>query len=217
MLRCHSKFDLYLVTDRAICAERGLVSIVDAASSAGLDAVQIRDDVTPDAELIALGLELLAFLRPRGVALIINNRVEIAAAIGADGVHIGQSDMPPAQARAMLGPSAVIGLSINDPAQVAAVDPDIVDHLGVGPIYGVEVKTDAAPAMGLEGLRRCRKATSLPIVAIGAIHTHHIPELIRAGADGIAVVRAIISADDVAGATRGLASQMAEAKMRHTV
>ena len=205
--------DLYLVTDRGLSGPRGVEAMVAAAVRGGVTLVQLRDDDTPTPDLVVLACRLKALLLPHGVPLIVNNRLDVALEAGADGVHIGQADTPAIEARDRLGPGAILGLSITDPAQLAAVVPGAIDYLGVGPIFATGTKSDAAPAMGLDGLRACRRAVgSLPIVAIGGIDVTNAAEVVAAGADGVAVVSALCAADDTTATARRLASIVSEAK-----
>ena len=208
--------DLYLVTDRRLAGPRGVETVVEEAVRGGVTAVQLRDDDLPAAELIAQARRLRAILAPQGVPLIVNNRLDVALAAGADGAHVGQSDTPVAEARARLGPDAILGLSITDPAQLAGLDEEAVDYLGVGPVFPTGTKPDAAPPMGLEGLRACRPLTALPIVAIGGIGPGNAADVIRAGADGVAVVSAIAGADEPETVARELAEIVRMAKRRCT-
>jgi thiamine-phosphate pyrophosphorylase len=206
--------DLYLVTDRAMCARLGLERVVGEAVLGGVTLVQLRDDATPTGELVGIARGLKALLAPKTIPLVVNNRLDVAAASGADGAHVGQSDEPLSSARARLGPDAILGLSITDPVQLGAVDPAVVDYLGVGPVFATATKADAAPAMGLEGLAAIRVGTELPIVAIGGITAANAAATIRAGADGIAVVSAIAAAPDPRAAAEHLARMVAAAKRR---
>ena len=153
-------FDLsvYLVTDRTLCGTRGVIETVRQAIAAGATIVQLRD---PDAKTRALVEEaraLVALLRPAGIPFVVNDRVDVAMAAGADGVHLGQSDMSVADARALMGPQPLLGLSITAMADLAASDLTGVDYLGVGPVFQTATKSDAAPAMGLDGLAAVRAA-----------------------------------------------------------
>jgi thiamine-phosphate pyrophosphorylase len=204
--------DLYLITDRGLCAARGIERVVGEAVAGGVTMVQLRDDLTPAAELVPLARRLAELLAPSGVPLIVNNALEVAAAAGAAGVHVGQADASPAEARARLGPDAIVGLSITAPAQVAAVPVDQVDYLGVGPIYATATKPDAAPPIGLAGLAEVRSRTRLPIVAIGGIDAGNAAAVIAAGAGGIAVVSALCAAVEPRAAARVLALAVARAR-----
>lgn len=193
---------LYLVTDPALAAGRALPDLVDAAVAGGVSCVQLRDKRAQHTELVALARALKARLAPRGVPLVINDRVDVALDCGADGVHLGQGDMAPEEARRRLPPGAFIGWSVETPEHVARSASLPVDYLGVSPIFATPTKPEAAPAWGLEGLRRVRAMTPLPLVAIGGIHPGNAAEVRRAGADGLAVVRALLSAADPAAAAR---------------
>ena len=208
--------DLYLVTDRAMCAGLGIERVVGEAVAGGVTTVQLRDDETPTGDLVELARRLAIVLAPTGVPLIVNNRLDVAVAAGAAGLHVGQSDAPPGAARARLGPGAIIGLSITDPAQVAAVPTGIVDYLGVGPVFATATKADAAPPMGLEGLSAVRPLTALPIVAIGGIATGNAAAAIAAGAQGVAVVSAVCAAPEPRRAAGVLAAIVAKAKQGET-
>jgi thiamine-phosphate pyrophosphorylase len=138
------------------------------------------------------------------VPLIVNDRPDVALAVGAAGVHVGQDDLPVEAVRRMLGPGAIIGLSITDASQLRAVPWELVDHIGVGPVVSRGVKPDAAEPMGLEGLRACARASAKPVVAIGGIGLANAADCIEAGADGVAVVAAIAGADEPEAAARAL-------------
>ena len=211
-MRQRFALDLYLVTDGAMCAARGLERTVAEAVAGGATMVQLRDDDTPAPELIDLARRLKGILAPARVPLIVNNHVDVALAAGADGLHVGQTDTPPAEARARLGPEPILGLSVIDPAQLAAIDPALVDYLGVGPIFATSTKPDAAPAMGFTGFAATRAGTALPIVAIGGIDATNAAAVIRAGADGVAIVSAICAAGDPSSAAVTLARTVKEAK-----
>jgi thiamine-phosphate pyrophosphorylase len=211
-MRRRLSLDLYLITDRQLVGAHGIEAVVAAAVRGGVTLVQLRDDQTPADELVPLARRLKQLMAPGRVPLIVNNHLDVALAAGADGVHVGQSDTPVAEARSRLGPEAILGLSITDPAQFAYVDPADVDYLGVGPVHATGTKPDAAPPMGLDGLRTCRAATSLPIVAIGGIDVASTAAIIEAGADGIAVVSAICAAPDPERAARDLARAVRAAR-----
>ena len=204
--------DLYLITDRELCRARGVESVVAEAVVGGANMVQLRDDLTPAAELITLARRLGEQLAPFNVPLIVNNHIEVAASAGAAGVHLGQTDASPHLARARLGDEAIVGLSITAADQIAAVPLSVVDYLGVGPVFATGTKTDAAPPIGLGGLADVRMRCSLPIVAIGGINRANAAAVIAAGADGIAVVSAICSAPAPRDAARELAALVAAAR-----
>lgn len=203
---------LYLVTDKALAGPRGVFETVRLAVAGGVTMVQLRD---PDAKGRALTEEarhLAVLLRSEGIPFIVNDRVDVAVAAGAGGVHVGQSDMRPGDARALIGPDRILGLSITEPAKLDPADLAVVDYLGVGPIFSTLTKPDAAPALGLAGLRLIRSLTRLPIVAIGGISADNAASVIAAGADGVSVVSAIVAAADPAAEARRLREIVRTAK-----
>lgn len=187
---------LYLVTDQALMRGRPLADVVAAAVQGGVSCVQLREKHLGTREFLAQALILKALLAPRGIPLVINDRIDIALACGADGVHLGQNDLPADEARKLLPPEVFIGWSVEsmDDVQQSAALP--VDYLGVSPIFSTPTKTDTKDPWGLEGLTVVRAATPLPLVAIGGIHAGNAREVLRAGADGLAVVSALCAADD---------------------
>lgn len=188
---------LMLVTDPAMTARRGLAATVRAAVDGGVTVVQLRDKDAPDDDLVDLARALRAELAPRGVPLIVNDRPEVAKAAAADGIHIGQDDGDPRAARRLLGPDAILGLSVTKAAEVATVDSEVVDYVGLGPVFASATKSDAAPPLGLDGLRAVGAMLPVPFVAIGGIDAGNAASVMAAGASGIAVVSAICAAPDV--------------------
>ena len=196
---------LYLVTDEALAGGRPLAGIVGRAVDGGVTCVQLRAKAATSRALLAQAQELLAILRPRGVPLIVNDRLDIALAAGADGVHVGQEDLPCDRVRRLAPPGFCVGVSVSSEAEARAAEAAGADYLGVSPVFDTPTKRDAPPATGLDGLRRIRAATRLPLVAIGGIHAGNCAAVRAAGADGLAVVSAIMAADDPAAAARRLA------------
>lgn len=200
--------NLHLVTDRALSRDRPLLEIVRAAVAGGIRVVQLREKECSTREFVELGRVLAVELQRLSVPLLINDRVDIALAIGADGVHIGQSDMPYAIARQLLGPRALIGLSVESVADARAAEDYDVAYLGLSPIYATPTKTDLHHQLGLEGIRAIRAVSRHRLVAIGGIHAGNAADILAAGADGVAVVSAICAADDPTGATHALRQQV---------
>lgn len=206
-MRTFPDLTLYLVLDPVLCGgSDGMVQTARQAAQAGVTCVQLRAPNWSTQALVDCGLKLKRVLSPYGVPLIVNNDVKAAEIIGASGVHVGQSDMNPRKARALLGKDAVIGLSITRYEEIGTLDPTVVDYAGVGPVYATSTKKDAAPAMGPDVLRRIIENLSVPVVAIGGIGVAQAPEMRCAGARGIAVVSAICGQLDIALATRTLKS-----------
>ncbi|MDB5820509.1 MAG: thiamine phosphate synthase [Rhizobacter sp.] len=201
---------LYLVTDSALCLGRDLMDVVAEAAAAGVTCVQLREKQLGTQAFTALAVRLRALLRPLRIPLVINDRIDVALACDADGVHLGQTDTPVEVARRLLPDHVVIGLSVETVSQVVtamrAPAATRADYLGISPIYATPTKLDAGLPWGLHGLRDVRALTDMPLVAIGGIHEPQVRDVLAAGADGIAVVSAICSAPDVAAATRRLAA-----------
>ena len=187
---------LCLVTDRSLANGRSLAGIVAAAVKGGVTMVQLRDKTGSTRAFIEDARALKALLAPPRVPLLVNDRIDVALAVGADGAHVGQADMPVALVRKLLGPKAIVGLSITQSAEARAEDIEFADYLGVGPIFPQLTKPDAAPTLGLEGLAEIRRITSKPIVAIGGVTAANVRAVRSAGADGVAVVSAIMGAQD---------------------
>jgi thiamine-phosphate pyrophosphorylase len=198
---------LYLVTDPVMCHQFGLAATVSAAVSAGVTVVQLRDVDATDDELVGLGREVMAVLGGTGVPLIVDDRVHLVGAIGAGGAHVGQSDLGVGQARALLGPAAYLGLSVQRIEHVLAAREHAdgaLDYLGAGPVWGTATKLDAAVPGGVERLRQITSASPWPCVAIGGINLERLAQVRLAGAAGAAVVSAICGQPDVEAATREL-------------
>lgn len=187
---------LYLVTDRGLAGERAIEDIVKEAVEGGVTMVQLREKDIATRDFIALALRLKDVLKPYGVPLIINDRVDVALASGAEGVHIGQSDMPYAIARKLLGPSKIIGLSVENFEQIEEANSLDVDYIGVSPVFATPTKADTAEPFGLDGLRKAVRMSVHPTVAIGGMNERTAADVMACGTDGIAVVSAIVCAPD---------------------
>jgi len=195
---------LHLVTDRGLCAGRSLEEVVARAVQGGVASVQVREKAGATRDFVAEALRLKALLAPHGIPLIVNDRVDVALAVGAEGVHVGQSDLPCELARQLMGPKAIIGLSVETWEDVVRAQDQPVDYLGVSPVFATPTKTDTRGAWGLEGLARIRAFSRHPLVAIGGLNAGNIEAVVRAGAEGIAVVSALCSAADPCQAAREL-------------
>lgn len=195
---------LYLVTDRPLAAGRDLEWIVTQAVKGGVTMVQLREKDIDTREFIELGMRLKKALQAYGVPLIINDRVDVALAVDADGVHIGQSDMPYNIARKLLGPDKIIGLSIESFEELEQANSLDVDYVAASPVYATPTKTDTARPWGLEGLREFVKRSVHPVVGIGGMNEKTAKEIYETGVDGIAVVSAIVCAQDPATASNNI-------------
>ncbi|MCF8078209.1 MAG: thiamine phosphate synthase [Desulfobacterales bacterium] len=207
-------YGIYLVTDRGLSRGRPTIEVVAAAVRGGVTVVQLREKGAETRDFVKEALAVRRLLEARGIPLIVNDRIDVALAVSADGVHLGQKDMPIDMARKILGPDKIIGISAESVADAVAAEKAGADYLGVSPIYATPTKTDTVAALGLEGLRQIREAVDLPLVGIGGLNAGNAAEAIRHGADGIAVVSAIVSADDPETAARELSRIVAEAKVR---
>jgi thiamine-phosphate pyrophosphorylase len=190
-----------------MCHQFGLAATVSTAVGAGVSVVQLRDADATDDELVKLGRSVMAVLHGTGVPLIVNDRVHLVEAIGAMGAHVGQGDLEVEQARALLGATAILGLSVQtlDHVKAAREHADrTLDYLGVGPVWGTATKLDAAAPGGVERLRQITSASPWPCVAIGGINLERLSQVRQAGAAGAAVVSAICGRPDVAAATSEL-------------
>ena len=193
---------LYLVTDQASLRGRTLADLVLAAVQGGVSCVQLREKALATRDFVALARAVKDLLAPFAVPLVINDRLDVALACGAQGVHLGQSDLPVALARQLLPPEVFIGLSVESLGDVSRAAGQPVDYLGISPVFATPTKTDTAAPWGLAGVSQVCALTGLPLVAIGGIHQGNAAQVLQAGADGLAVVSAICSAPDP-----GLAAQ----------
>ncbi|HEY9161094.1 MAG TPA: thiamine phosphate synthase [Desulfomonilia bacterium] len=187
---------LYLVTDRELCGKRPLEEVVLMAVRGGVSCVQIREKKLPLNLFIEQAKKIKGLIKPFNIPLIINDSVDVALAVGADGVHVGQSDMPFIEVRRLMGPEAIIGLSVETWEDVEKAQDLDADYLGVSPVFDTPTKTDTKYAWGLDGLSRIKAFSRHKLVAIGGINMKNAAAVIRAGADSIAVVSAICAAPD---------------------
>lgn len=187
---------LYLVTDRSLSLGRSLESVVAQAVEGGVTMVQLREKDCSTLEFYEQAILLKKCLHPYNIPLIINDRLDIALACDAEGLHIGQNDMPYDIARKLLGRDKIIGLSVECLQDAVNANELDVDYIGISPVFGTPTKTDTAPALGLNGVQEIVKISRHPAVGIGGINKTNASEVISAGAEGISVVSAIMSAID---------------------
>lgn len=197
-------FAVYVITDRRLARGRSHEEIAAAAVAGGATVVQLRDKELTTRQLADAAARMLAVLRPAGVPLVINDRVDVVLAVDADGVHVGPDDLPVEVARRILGPSRLVGASAGTVEEAVQAQTQGADYLGVGSVFETSSKADAGPPIGVEGLRRIVQAVRLPVVAIGGITHANAAQAIRAGAAGVAVISAVVTASDIAAATRSL-------------
>ena len=187
---------LYLVTDEAACLGRDLLGMVLQAVQGGVSCVQLRAKTLPCRDFLFQARQLKTALAPYRIPLIINDRLDIALLAQADGLHVGVNDVVPEEARRWLGEEAWLGLSVESVAQVGQAQKQPVDYLAISPVFSTPTKIDTVEPMGLKGIRQMREQTDKPLVAIGGIDQHNIAQVVAAGADGVAVARAILSASN---------------------
>lgn len=214
-MRAAFDLSLYLVLDPVQCGGHdAALAVARAALEGGATLVQLRAPEWHKRAWFDLARDLAPLARAHGVPFVVNDHVDVALAAGADGVHIGQRDLPADIARRLLGPDALIGLSVSNLEETAEADAlaGIVDYLGAGPVYATPTKTDASAPCGIDGLAVIRAATRLPTVAIGGIQAHNAAEVMRAKPAGLAVVSAICKAPDPREAAASLAATIAQSR-----
>ena len=202
---------LYLVTDRDLCGEKSLEDVVLESVKGGVSCVQLREKDISTRLFVSEAQRIKKLLEPYQIPLIINDRIDVALACGAEGVHIGQEDMPYAIARKLMGHKAIIGLSVETWEDVEESQRLDVDYIGVSPVFATLTKTDTKGAWGLEGLAKIKKISRHPVVAIGGLNESNVRETVLAGADCIAVVSALCAASDPEAAARKLKGIIEEA------
>lgn len=199
---------LTVITDRVLSGGQSQVDIIRAAIAGGATVVQLRDKDASTREMIELGRALRQLTRAASVPLIVNDRLDVALAVEADGVHVGQSDMPADLARMLIGPTLILGVSAATPEEARRAEADGADYLGVGSIFTTGSKADAGAPVGLDGLAAVAAVTRLPLVAIGGVGPGRAGVCIRHGAAGVAVISAIVGQLDPEGAARLLRDEI---------
>lgn len=200
------RFDLslYLVLDPGLCRLHSMAETARLAVAGGATMVQLRDKSAGTAGLIAVGRAVKAALAGTGVPLIVNDDVEAMLAVDAEGLHVGQDDLPAHEARERIGAGKILGLSVETEAAVAALDNAIVDYAGIGPVFATATKPDHKPPIGPDGLARLVALCPVPAVAISGLNVRHVPAVLASGAEGLAVVSAICGQPDPEAAARRL-------------
>jgi thiamine-phosphate pyrophosphorylase len=200
-----ARLKLHVLTDREWSRGRSMLAVAEAAIAGGATVIQLRDKTASTRLLVEEGLALRELTRKHGVLLIVNDRIDVALAVDADGAHVGQDDMPGALARQLLGPERILGISAGNMDETMAALNAGADYLGVGPIFATRGKADAGAPIGIRLLRELSSRYTTPLVAIGGINSTNAREVIAAGAAGIAVITAVVNAEDVVVAARSLA------------
>ncbi len=208
--RLHRALRLYVLTDRGLSRGRSEIGIVQAALAGGATAIQLRWKTGPLAEAVRAGRVLRELCWEAGALFVVNDRVDLALALEADGVHLGVEDLPLVEARRLAGDRLVIGFSPSTLEEALAAERAGADYLGVGPVYGTATKADAGPAVGIEHVRQIAHAVSIPVVGIGGITAGNARPVIEAGAAGVAVISAVVAADDPRAAAAALRAAVDE-------
>ncbi len=195
-LRAAVDFRVYLITDRRLASGGDLLRAVERALAGGVRAVQLREKDLGAGELLELAREMRVLTARRGAKLLINDRVDVALASGADGVHLGESSIPPEEARRLLGPGRLIGVSTHSEEQLAAAQAAGADFAVFGPVYYTPSKAAFGPPLGVDALRKACASARIPVFALGGVGARDIDEVVKAGADGIAMISAILAAED---------------------
>ncbi|MEW6455766.1 MAG: thiamine phosphate synthase [Acidobacteriota bacterium] len=212
MRKIKANFFLYLVTDNTIIGERDFFEVIKEAVEAGVTIVQLREINISDREFIAKANKLKEILSAKNIPLIINNRCDIASAVNAEGVHLGQNDLPIEYARKILGKRKIIGVSANNVEEAIEAQNKGADYIAAGPIFFTPTKVDIRTPIGLDGLEKMRRYVKAPLIAIGGINRENVREVIKRGVDGVAVVSAIMASSEPYKATKELLKIIEETK-----
>jgi thiamine-phosphate pyrophosphorylase len=197
-------FDLYVITDETIAGGRSHAEIARLAVLGGAGIIQLRDKGRSCADLTVVGKEIAAITLKAGAGFIVNDRLDVAVACGADGVHLGQDDMRVSTARQLAPPGFIIGVSVGTVEEAEEAEREGADYVALSPIFSTASKDNAGPGLGLGRLRKIRHAVSLPVIAIGGISLKNAGDVIEAGADGIAVISSVVASPDITAAARDL-------------
>ncbi|HVP93740.1 MAG TPA: thiamine phosphate synthase [Methanoregulaceae archaeon] len=207
-------YDLYIVTDETLSHGLSHEEIAKKALEGGADVIQLRDKTAGGRRLLETALRIRVHTRQSGALFIVNDRVDIALASGADGVHLGKEDMPLSSARIILPRPYCIGISVESADEARTACRDGADYVAVSPVFTTGSKKDAGPGLGTDMIREIRRSVSIPVIAIGGIGLHNVRDVIDAGADGVAVISAVVSSPDITRASRDLKSRIAECKRK---
>ena len=193
------KLGLYIVTGAYPELGRSHIDVARAALEGGADVIQLRTKDLGGRDMLELSLEIREMVDRSGreCLFVVNDRVDVALAAGADGVHLGQEDLPAAEARALIGGDMILGISAVTPEMAVKAQSEGADYLGVGPVYPTPTKPDAGIVIGIEGIRRAKQAVDVPVVAIGGIDQNNAGQVMEAGVDGIAVISAVATAENM--------------------
>ncbi|OEG62793.1 thiamine-phosphate diphosphorylase [Halanaerobium congolense] len=212
-------WDLYLITEESLSAGRKTIEVVKEAAAAGVDVIQLREKNLSLREKFKLGQQIKKICSRYQITLIVNDRLDLALALDADGVHLGQSDLPLRSARKILGPNKIIGLSACRDQEITQAEADGADYLGVGAIFKTKSKqlNSDKNGIGLQRLAEIKKRTDLPLIAIGGLNKSNAPQVIKSGADCISVITALTKAEKIENETREFKQIIKKAKSKRRV
>ncbi|MEJ5364678.1 MAG: thiamine phosphate synthase [Desulfosoma sp.] len=209
----HGDWSLYVITDAAVIGDRPLPEVVEAALRGGAGVVQYREKKKSTRRMVEEAAALAALCRRYGAVFIVNDRIDVALAVDADGVHLGQDDMPLHVARRLLGPNRLIGVTVHNRREIEEAERGGADYISLAPVFATPTKPDHQPPMGVEGLKRLMEGVTCPAVAIGGINADNIADVIRTGVKGVCVVSAVLGRDDPEDAARTLRRLINEARL----
>ena len=205
------RYDLYVVTDEGLSRGKTHAEIAREAVAGGADVIQLRDKTMDSASMYAAAKEIAEICRGKAL-FFVNDRLDVALAAGADGVHVGQSDLPLTAVRRIVPQDFLVGVSVGSVEEALAAEADGADYVAVSPVFSTASKSDAGKGHGLDTARAICSAVSVPVVGIGGLNRENIPEVIAAGIDGIAVISAVVSQEDISASAAELSAIIAEAK-----
>jgi len=208
------KYDLYIITDEAIAGGLPHAEIARRAIAGGADVIQLRDKMCSCREFNRIGRTLREITRKAGTLFIVNDRLDVALACGADGVHLGQDDIRPGVARQIAPPGVSIGISVGTVEEAVRAEQEGADYLAISPVFSTASKNNAGPGRGLDVLREIRRNVSVPVVAIGGINQDNVRKVIAAGADGIAVISVVVGSPDITAAARELKKLISDSRKK---
>ena len=208
----HGDWSLYVITDAAVIGNRPLPHVVEAAMRGGAGVLQYREKKKPTRRMVQEAAALAALCRRYRAVFIVNDRIDVALAVEADGVHLGQDDMPVDVARRLLGPRRLIGVTVHNLEEIEEAQRSGADYISLAPVFATPTKPDHQTPMGVDGLKRLMEAVRCPAVAIGGINAQNVADVIRTGVVGVCVVSAVLGQDDPEEAARTLRRLMDEAR-----
>lgn len=205
-------YGLYVITDEGISHGLSHVEIARKVAEGGADVIQLRDKARTSKDMLSIAIQIKEITRSAGIRFIVNDRLDLARAADADGVHLGQEDLPVPFARRVAPKGFIIGTSVRTVQEALLAESEGADYIALSPIFDTPTKSDAGPGKGLEMLKEIKSAVSIPVIAIGGIGKGNVRQVMDAGADGVAVISAIVGQKDIVKATAEMRSLIYQAK-----